>query len=65
MTTQLQQEKDLVIEKLDAEVGQAEAQLKFLKAQSEARRAREDMDQISGLTAAKERVKKQIAGMSA
>lgn len=63
MTTQVQQEKDLVAEKLESEVREAEARLKVLKAQTEARRAQEDMDQISGLTAAKERVKQQIAEM--
>jgi len=63
MTTQAQQEKDLVAEKLESEVREAEARLKVLQAQTEARRAQEDMDQISGLTAAKERVKQQIAEM--
>jgi hypothetical protein len=63
MTTQLQQEKDLVAERLEAEVREAEAQFEVLQARIEARRAKEDMDQISGVTAAKERVKKQIAEM--
>jgi hypothetical protein len=63
MTPQVQQEKDPVAEKLEAEVREAEARMKVLHAQAEARRAREDMDQISGLTAAKERVKNQIAEM--
>ena len=63
MTTQVQHEKDLAAEKLEAEVREAEARLKVLQAQTEARRAKEDMDQISGLTATKERVKKQIAEM--
>lgn len=63
MTTQVQNEKDLAAQKLEAEVREAEARLKLLQAQTEARRAKEDMDQISGLTAAKERVKQQIAEM--
>lgn len=63
MTTQLQQEKDLVAEKLEGEMREAEAQLKVLKARIEAQRAKEAMDQISGVTAAKDRVKKQIAEM--
>jgi hypothetical protein len=63
MTTQVKQEKDLVAERLEAELREAEAQLKVLKARVEARRAQEDMDQISGVTAAKERVKNQIAEM--
>jgi hypothetical protein len=63
MTTQVQNEKNLAAEKLEAEIREAEARLKVLQAQTEARRAKEDMDQISGLTIAKERVKKQVAEM--
>lgn len=63
MTTQAQQEKDLAAEKLEAEVKEAEATLKLLQAQAQARKARQDMDEISGLTAAKERVKKDLAAM--
>ena len=63
MTTELKHAKDLVVEKLQGEMREAEAQLKVLHARIEARNAKEDMDQISGVTAAKERVKKQIAEM--
>jgi hypothetical protein len=63
MTTRTQNEKDPVAERLESEVREAEARLKVLKAQTDARRSQEDMDQISGLTATKDRVKKQIAEM--
>ena len=45
----------------DAQVQAVDAQLKILKAQAEAKKARADMDEISGLTAAKEQVKRDIA----
>jgi hypothetical protein len=45
----------------DAQVQEADARLKILKAQAEAKKARADMDEISGLTAAKEQVKRDIA----
>lgn len=54
---------ELLAEKLDAEFREAEAQLKVLKAKAEARKAKSDMDEISGLTVAKERVSKDIADM--
>ena len=63
MTTQTTQDRDLAAERLEAEVKEAEAQLKVLRARTEARMAKEDMDRISGLATAKERVKKQIAEM--
>ena len=45
----------------DAQVHEADARLKILKAQAEAKRAKADMDEISGITAAKELVKRDIA----
>jgi len=63
MTTQAQQGKDLAAEKMEAEVREAEARLKVLQATAEARKKKEEMDEISGLTAAKERVKKDLAEM--
>ena len=45
----------------DAQVQEADARLKILRAQAEAKKARADMDEISGLTAAKEQVKRDIA----
>lgn len=45
----------------DAQVQEADARLKILKAQAEAKKAKSDMDEISGLTAAKEQVKRDIA----
>ena len=45
----------------DAQVQEADARLKVLRAQAEAKKARADMDEISGLTAAKEQVKRDIA----
>lgn len=62
MTAHVKQEKDFAAEQLEAEVREAEAQLELLQAGAEARQAKEDMDKISGLTASKERVKKEIAG---
>jgi len=61
MTTTATQEKNLAAQKLDAEVREAEARLEVLQAQAEVRKATEDLDRISGLTAAKERVKKTVA----
>lgn len=64
MTTPQQgHEKSLAAEKMEAEVREAEARLKVLQAQAEARKAKEEMDEISGLTARKERVKRDIANM--
>lgn len=54
---------ELLADKLDAQFREAEAQLKVLQAKAEARKAKSDMDEISGITAAKERVKKDIADM--
>ena len=45
----------------DAQIQEADARLKVLKAHAEAKRAKADMDEISGLTAAKEQVKSDIA----
>jgi len=46
---------------IDAQVQEADARLKILRAQAEAKRARADMDEISGLTAAEEQVKRDVA----
>lgn len=62
-TTQATRELSLAAEKLEAEVREAEGRLKMLKAQAEARKARADMDEISGLTTAKESVQREIADM--
>lgn len=56
-------EMSLAAERLEAEVREAEGRLKMLKAQAEARKARADMDEISGLTTAKESVQREIADM--
>lgn len=45
----------------DAQVQEVDSRLKILKAQAEAKKARADMDEISGITAAKEQVKRDIA----
>ncbi len=50
-------------EMYEAQVREADARLRALKAQAEAKQARADMDEISGLTAAKEQVKQDIAEM--
>src|SRR5688572_15153192 len=60
---QTQRENDLVAAKFEAEVREADARLKALQAQAEAGKAKADMDEISGLAAAKERVKKNIADL--
>ena len=62
-TPRMEQEIGLAAQQFEAEVREADARLKVLKAQAEARKAKEDMDEVSGLTAAKERVKKNIADM--
>lgn len=45
----------------EAKVKEADARLKALKAQAEAKKAKADMDEISGITVVKEQVKKDIA----
>ena len=62
-TPQTPREHDLVTAKFEAEVREADATLKVLQAQAEAKKAKADMDKISGLAAAKERVKKNIADL--
>jgi hypothetical protein len=47
-------------EKYDAQLREADASLKALAAQAEARKAKADMDEISGLTAAREQVRRDI-----
>jgi hypothetical protein len=54
---------DFNAEMYEAQVREADARLKALKAQAEAKQAKADMDEISGLTAAKEQVKQDIAAM--
>ena len=60
MTTQ-QTQQPTSFNAFDAQVQEVDARLKVLKAQAEARKAKADMDEISGLTAAKEQVKRDIA----
>ena len=50
-------------EMYEAQVREADARLRALKAQAEAKQAKADMDEISGLTAAEEQLKKDIAEM--
>jgi hypothetical protein len=47
----------------EAQVREADARLEALKAQAEVKKAKADMDEISGLTIAKEQVKQDIAEM--
>lgn len=64
MTTQQGQPgKDLVTAKFEAEVREADATLKVLQARAEARQARADMNEISGLAAAKDRVRQEVADL--
>jgi hypothetical protein len=60
MTTQQTQQPESFTE-YDAQVQEVDARLKVLKAEAEAKQAKADMDEISGLTVAKEQVKKDIA----
>lgn len=62
-TTPGTRETNLAIEKFEAEIREAEGRLKVLEARAEARKAKADMDEISGLSAAKEQVRKEIADM--
>jgi hypothetical protein len=62
-TPQTHQENERVAAKFEAEVREADARLTALQAQAEARKAKAEMDEISGLAAAKERVKKSIANL--
>lgn len=59
--TQGDTKRNLALEKLEAEVREAEARLKVLQADATARQARADMDEISGLTAIQARIAGQIA----
>lgn len=60
MTTQQTQQPESFTA-YDAQVQEIDARLKVLKAQAEAKQAKADMDEISGLTVAKEQVNKDIA----
>jgi len=62
-TPQVEKERELLATRFDAEVREAGARLTVLQAQAEARKARADMDEISGLAAARERVKKEVADL--
>lgn len=62
-TPRIEKEIGLAAEQFDAEVREADARLAVLKSQAEARKAKADMDEISGLTATKERVKKNITDL--
>ena len=61
MTTPHTQQTDFNAEMYEAQVREADARLKALKAQAEAKKAKADMDEISGLTAAKDQVKQDIS----
>ena len=55
--------RNLEAERLDAQLREAAAQLDVLQAQAEARKAKDEMDEISGLRAAQERARKDLAGL--
>src|SRR6266566_3509717 len=63
MTTPRTPQTDFNTEMYEAQVREADARLKALKAQAESKQAKADMDEISGLTAAEEQVKSDIAEM--
>jgi hypothetical protein len=55
--------KDLVGDKYDAQIREADARLDALQAEAEARHAKEDMEEISGLRDAKERARQKLADL--
>jgi hypothetical protein len=63
MTTPRTQQSDFNAGLYEAQVREADARLSALRAQAEAKQAKADMDEISGLTAAEERVKKDVAAL--
>ena len=56
-------DRDPGTEKLDAQFREADARLDVLKAQAEARKAAAEMEAISGLRAARERARQQLADL--
>jgi uncharacterized protein YfcZ (UPF0381/DUF406 family) len=58
-----QPERDLITAKFDAELREADARLNVLQARAEGSKAKTDMDEISGLAAARDRVKKNLADL--
>lgn len=63
MTTPHTPRTDFAADQFEAQVRQADAKLSALKAQAEAKQAKAEMDEISGLTAAREQVRKDIAAL--
>lgn len=59
-TQRTDRERNLATEKFEAEVREAEARLSAMQADAEARKAKAEMDEISGLAAAKDRVRKDV-----
>lgn len=55
--------KDLELERLDAYFRESEAELEILQAQAEARKAQEEMIEISGLRAVREQARQKFADM--
>jgi len=60
-TARAETNKDLAVEKFEAELRESEAKLNVLKADARARQAHADMNTISGLTATQAKIKQQIA----
>lgn len=56
-------DRDLAAEKLEAQLRETDARLDALHAHAEAREAKEEMAEISGLREAKERVRVQVADL--
>src|SRR5262245_3219445 len=56
-------DRDLAAQKLDAEAREAEAKLKAIQAQVALRKAQTETDELTRLTAAKERVRTHIADL--
>ncbi|HKR07808.1 MAG TPA: hypothetical protein VJS39_01345, partial [Gemmatimonadaceae bacterium] len=57
----MEKQIELAANKYEAQLREADASLNVLKAQAEAKRAKADMDEISGLTAAREQVRRDVA----
>lgn len=54
---------DVTDEKLDAELRETDARLTMLQSQASARQAKDEMDEISGLRAARDRTQKQFTDL--
>ncbi|HEY7364908.1 MAG TPA: hypothetical protein VIE37_12450 [Methylomirabilota bacterium] len=61
MTTRQIAPRDLAAEKLDAELRESEAKLEVFEAQAKAKKAKEQMAEISGLNVTRERIRRKLS----